>query len=458
MSTIRPFLSSLLVVTALAFTAPSTVLAEAAAAPEAKPAAAATAAAVGTAATDTAKAKAAAEQKADAEPKADAKAEPKAAAEKPAGNPLLPLAECIKASGAKFYGAHWCGYCRKQKATFGDAAKALPYIECYELGTKNKLDKCKEVRGFPSWEFADGKSRRGALSAQALAAATGCSMTGTPAATPAAKATDEPAKKAVAAKAAADPKAAAAAPAPAAPIAPTQEELVAFAQCIDKSGAKFYGAHWCGYCRKQKATFGDAAKALPYIECYELGTKNKLDKCKDVRGFPSWTFGNGTTRRGALSLQALAGATECAMPGSAAAEPAVKAPAEPAKAEPAKKEEAAKEAADPKPAAAAPAPAPAVVKAPTQEKLVEFAKCIDKSGAKFYGAHWCGYCRKQKAAFGAASKSLPYIECYELGTKNKLDKCKEVKGFPTWEFGNGKTRRGALSLQALAAATECPAP
>ena len=88
-----------------------------------------------------------------------------------------------------------------------------------------------------------------------------------------------------------------------------------FAKCITTSGATFYGAHWCGYCRKQKQMFGASASRLPYVECYAPGSRNnKLAKCKDIRGFPSWSFGNGKARGGMLSFEALANATGCRLP------------------------------------------------------------------------------------------------------------------------------------------------
>ena len=37
------------------------------------------------------------------------------------------------------------------------------------------------------------------------------------------------------------------------------------AQCINNSGAKFYGAFWCPHCQATKAMFGKSAKLLPYV-------------------------------------------------------------------------------------------------------------------------------------------------------------------------------------------------
>lgn len=88
------------------------------------------------------------------------------------------LAQCITDSGARYYGAHWCPYCRKQNELFGEHASALPYVECYDGSRSGKMNaRCKgvDIVGFPTWVFADGKRRSGAMSPRALAAATGCS-------------------------------------------------------------------------------------------------------------------------------------------------------------------------------------------------------------------------------------------------------------------------------------------
>ena len=84
-----------------------------------------------------------------------------------------------------------------------------------------------------------------------------------------------------------------------------------------------------------------------------------------------------------------------------------------------------------------------------------FAQCIADSGAVFYGAHWCPYCAKQKAAFGSASKLLPYVECYRSGTREKLSRCKHIKSFPTWHFSDGSEQIGVKSLEKLAKLTGC---
>jgi len=90
---------------------------------------------------------------------------------------LAGLADCVADSGAVYYGAHWCPYCRKQNAFFGEHADRLPYVECYDgpkSGGKNAACDSAGVRGFPTWQFAGGERRSGALSPAELAAATGC--------------------------------------------------------------------------------------------------------------------------------------------------------------------------------------------------------------------------------------------------------------------------------------------
>ncbi len=91
-------------------------------------------------------------------------------------------------------------------------------------------------------------------------------------------------------------------------------------------------------------------------------------------------------------------------------------------------------------------------------KYDNLAQCINKSGAKFYGAFWCPHCQATKAMFGKSAKLLPYIECSTPDGKGQLPVCteKEVKGYPTWIFGDGSRLSGEQTLQALADKTNCP--
>jgi len=84
-----------------------------------------------------------------------------------------------------------------------------------------------------------------------------------------------------------------------------------------------------------------------------------------------------------------------------------------------------------------------------------FAECVANSGAKYYGAHWCPYCRKQNAMFGQNFKYVPYVECSPKGSKQQLDRCSHISGYPTWVFAGGKRRSSVLSFSELEKYTGC---
>lgn len=68
------------------------------------------------------------------------------------------LAQCIKDSGATFYGAFWCPHCQAQKKLFGTSAKLLPYVECSNPSATDTTQICKDkkITGYPTWELVDG--------------------------------------------------------------------------------------------------------------------------------------------------------------------------------------------------------------------------------------------------------------------------------------------------------------
>jgi hypothetical protein len=86
------------------------------------------------------------------------------------------FAQCIKDSGATFYGAFWCPHCQAQKKMFGASAKLLPYVECSTLDGKSQVPACTEkgVSSYPTWEFADGSRLTGEVPLTQLAEKTGC--------------------------------------------------------------------------------------------------------------------------------------------------------------------------------------------------------------------------------------------------------------------------------------------
>lgn len=101
-----------------------------------------------------------------------------------------------------------------------------------------------------------------------------------------------------------------------------------FGHCLSRKGAVFYGASWCGYCRLQKQTLGDAMSGVRYVECSADGSREVTSSCKaaGVESYPTWVFGDGTRASGVQTLGELAEKTGCVLPsskgGSQAAAPA----------------------------------------------------------------------------------------------------------------------------------------
>lgn len=69
---------------------------------------------------------------------------------------------------------------------------------------------------------------------------------------------------------------------------------------------------------------------------------------------------------------------------------------------------------------------------------------LKRAKAKFYGADWCGYCKKQMAEHEGLKQF--YKECGKGGCKTSSGE--EINGFPTWEI-NGKAISGYKTLEQL---------
>lgn len=87
------------------------------------------------------------------------------------------FAQCIKDSGAKFYGAEWCSHCQNQKKLF-NGSKNLPYVECSTSSGNGQEKVCADakIEGYPTWIFADGSRQSGELSFEILSQKTGCQI------------------------------------------------------------------------------------------------------------------------------------------------------------------------------------------------------------------------------------------------------------------------------------------
>lgn len=83
--------------------------------------------------------------------------------------------QCLKSSGAEFYGAFWCTHCQKQKELFGSSKQYLPYIECSNPdNSQTQICKDKKIEGYPTWIFKDGSQLSGEQTLQTLAEKTQC--------------------------------------------------------------------------------------------------------------------------------------------------------------------------------------------------------------------------------------------------------------------------------------------
>lgn len=93
-------------------------------------------------------------------------------------------------------------------------------------------------------------------------------------------------------------------------------ELDDFAQCIDESGATFFGAFWCPHCNDQKAMFGNSERLLPYVECSTPNGQGTTVECQreGITGYPTWEFPDGSRQSGVVPLEELAQKTGCELP------------------------------------------------------------------------------------------------------------------------------------------------
>lgn len=103
-----------------------------------------------------------------------------------ASAPVAQFAQCLKDSGAIFYGAFWCPHCQAQKKLFAGADDLLPYVECSTPNGQGQLPVCqsKNVQSYPTWDFADGSRLTGELSFAQLSEKSGCPVPGAEGAVP----------------------------------------------------------------------------------------------------------------------------------------------------------------------------------------------------------------------------------------------------------------------------------
>jgi hypothetical protein len=90
-----------------------------------------------------------------------------------------------------------------------------------------------------------------------------------------------------------------------------------FADCIRDSGAVLYEATWCPVCRQQRSLFRGYANRLKTFKCDVAGSRKQTKATCNRLGidsYPTWIFGDGSTRSGLLSAKDLATSTGCSPP------------------------------------------------------------------------------------------------------------------------------------------------
>ena len=93
-------------------------------------------------------------------------------------------------------------------------------------------------------------------------------------------------------------------------------------------------------------------------------------------------------------------------------------------------------------------------------KYDDFANCVTKADATFYGAFWCPHCADEKKAFGSSMKNILYVECSTPDGKGQTEICKQmnVSSYPTWIFADGSRETGFVSLAKIGEKTGCKLP
>lgn len=98
------------------------------------------------------------------------------------------LAQCLADKGAVMYSAWWCPACfaqleemkpslkRNAMKNEQELTRTFPFLkECAEAETGNFNRGCpRDLKGIPTWQFADGSRLVGAQNLDALARKTGC--------------------------------------------------------------------------------------------------------------------------------------------------------------------------------------------------------------------------------------------------------------------------------------------
>jgi hypothetical protein len=80
-----------------------------------------------------------------------------------------------------------------------------------------------------------------------------------------------------------------------------------------------------------------------------------------------------------------------------------------------------------------------------------FAQCLTEKEVKMYGTEWCGFCKRQKEAFGDSFQYVDYIDCDQ---NRDICASEGVGGYPTWKI-DGESYPGLKELAVLSQLSGC---
>ncbi|GAX27566.1 hypothetical protein FisN_13Hu348 [Fistulifera solaris] len=93
------------------------------------------------------------------------------------------------------------------------------------------------------------------------------------------------------------------------------------------------------------------------------------------------------------------------------------------------------------------------VKRTSSAQAQQLALLLKEKGVVMAGTYWCPHTSRQKELFGKEAWSkIKYVECAPKGYQANPQYClaKQVDGYPTWIFPNGKRISGERPLALLA--------
>lgn len=92
---------------------------------------------------------------------------------------------------------------------------------------------------------------------------------------------------------------------------PKTSNLDSFAQCLTQKQVTMYGSASCSHCLAQKRSFGSSFQYVTYVEC---PANPKVCTDKNILGYPTWTFPDGSRLEGEVSLSQLSEKSGCQLP------------------------------------------------------------------------------------------------------------------------------------------------